>query len=272
MPKPSLSLDASLNQLNTLVRNTRELALSHHRRALPSMKTDGSPVTECDVAMERALVAGLAESFPDDSVVCEEGSVRTGSSGAVWHVDPIDGTGAFVQGLAYWGPTLCRVSADGQLDLGVFYAPLLDELFSAGAGLGAWRDDVRLPAAHQGPIAHDDYLFAPSRMHLRPGLPWPGKVRSLGSTAAHLALVAAGGGRGAIVSQWSLWDVGCGVLLNTEVGNVVTTLDGTSVDPAVCKEGLPLIVGARTAVEILDTGGWATRAAAPSRNDHARQR
>ena len=255
-----LPLDVAQRRLNTIVRGTRELALSFHRRSSPTYKADGSPVTEADVAMERLLVAGLAEAFPDDAILCEEGSRKPGTSGAVWHVDPIDGTGAFVQGLAYWGPALCRVGPDGHLDLGAFYVPLLDELFSVARGEGAWRDDVRLPPARVGPVRRDDYLFAPSRIHVRPGLPWPGKVRSLGSSAAHLAHVAAGGGRATIVPRWSLWDVGCGVLLNIEVGHVVRGFDGRDVDPAVCSEGLPLMVGAPTALEILDTGGWASRA------------
>jgi len=249
-------------RLEALARQTGPLARSLHGRVAVQYKGDGSPVTEADYALQEALVAGLSVAFPDDGIVSEEGERREprAEGAGTWYVDPIDGTGAFLQGLAHWGPCLSRIDADGQLDLGVFYEPLLDRVFSAARGGGAWCDGRRLEAAAITPVRGDDVLFVPSRIHKRPDLPWPGKLRALGSTAAHLALLAAGGGRGAIVARWSMWDIGCGVLMNQEVGHEAWWPDGTPFDAAVSSEGLPFLVGARTALHILDTGGWASGA------------
>ena len=265
MPTPSPSTvgtqPPSLVRLEAALRSVGDLARSFFGRVQPRYKADGSPVTEADLAVQRALVARLVEAFPGDGVVSEEGERRRSEEGGgTWFVDPIDGTGAFLQGLAHWGPTVCRIDTEGALQLGAYYEPLLDRVFTAGRGLGAWRDGSALPRASAAALRSDDVLYVPSRIHRRPGLPWPGKLRALGSTAAHLALLAAGGGRGAIVARWSLWDVGCGVLMNREVGNVVVRPGGEPFEPAVSSEGLPFLIGAPDAVAILDTGGWATRA------------
>jgi myo-inositol-1(or 4)-monophosphatase len=249
-------------RLEAVVRSVGGLARSLHGRVAVQYKGDGTPVTEADYALQSALVAGLQEAFPDDGVVSEEGERRDprGEGAGTWYVDPIDGTGAFLQGLAHWGPCVSRVDATGRVDVGAFYEPMLDRVFSAVRGGGAWCDDRRLPIAATSPVRRDDVLYVPSRIHRRPGLPWPGKLRALGSTAAHLALLAAGGGRAAIIARWSMWDVGCGLLMNEEVGHVIRHPDGTPFAPAVSSEGLPFLVGAPTALDILDTGGWASGA------------
>ncbi len=243
--------DGAVDPIQSALREAGRIALGFHGHTVPERKSDGSPVTEADHAVERFLVGALGELFPDDGVVSEEGRGRPSRSGATWHVDPIDGTSAFVAGLAYWGPTICRVDADGRLEMGGFYVPRLDEMWWAVRGQGAWRDGVRLPRVQPGPLDPSDVLFVSSRVHRGPPLPWHGKIRALGSAAAHLALVAAGGGKAALVARWKLWDVGCGVLLAEETGHIVTDLSGRRIDPAVCSDGLPLLVGVPTASEQL---------------------
>lgn len=49
-------------------------------------KADESPVTEADLAVERALLAVLAAERPDDSVLSEEGGRFTDSLGG-WRID-----------------------------------------------------------------------------------------------------------------------------------------------------------------------------------------
>jgi len=255
------SCDEERRRLEGVVRGVGDVARSFHGRVEPRYKGDGSPVTEADLAVQELLVARLVEAFPGDGVISEEGERREAREGSgTWYVDPIDGTGAFLQGLAHWGPTVCRVDAEGQLDIGAYYEPLLDRMFSAGRGVGAYQDGRRLPTVVDRDLRRDDALFVPSRIHRRPGLPWPGKLRAVGSTAAHMAILAAGGARAALIARWSLWDVGCGLLLNHEVGHVSRWPDGTPFDLAVSSEGLPFLVGAPKALETLDRGGWASGA------------
>jgi len=239
--------------LRALLAAAGDEALQRFRDPNTEHKSDGSVVTEADRAAEEVLVEGLQRLFPDDAIVAEEGARVAGRSRATWHVDPIDGTGAFVGQLAYWGPTCARVAPDGGLDLGAFYLPRLGEFWFAARGEGAFRDGQRLRPDNPVDVASDAILMVPSRVHRMPDLRWPGKVRSLGSSAAHLAHVAAGGALGALVPKWALWDVGCGALLVREAGRVIWDTAGAAIDAERCTPGLPLLAGAPTVLRVLRT-------------------
>lgn len=64
-------------------------------------KSDDSPVTAADHAVERLLRESLAAVRPDDAVLGEEFGV-TGASDRTWILDPIDGTRAFAAGAPDW--------------------------------------------------------------------------------------------------------------------------------------------------------------------------
>jgi myo-inositol-1(or 4)-monophosphatase len=174
-----------------------------------------------------------------------------------------------VEGLAHWGPTVCRV-VGGRLDVGAFYVPRLDELWFAARGAGAWRDGTRLAPPEPMPPERAT-VYLPSRAHRLPSLPWPGKSRALGSSAAHLAQVASGAAGATVVAEWELWDVGAGVLLVEEAGRVITDLDGLPLDP-VGRRGLPLVASARTVTDPLVGAIRAARnPAAPPPSDRERR-
>lgn len=206
-----------------------EIALAFVHTAPPDVKADGSEVTEADRRCEEAIVESLARAYPRCGVVSEEGALVEGSDGT-WYVDPIDGTSAFVEGLAHWGPTVCLVR-DGRLEVGAFWMPRLGELWYAAHGHGAWRDEHRLRPAPLPSLGRNDSLYLPSRFHRALPIAWPGKVRALGCTAAHLAHVASGGAAATVVAGWAMWDVGCGVLLTTEAGRIVVDLTGAPFAP-----------------------------------------
>jgi fructose-1,6-bisphosphatase/inositol monophosphatase family enzyme len=260
-PRYCLPMDASLyGELRAILDEAGAVALRWFRRVTPEAKADGTPVTEADRAVEEAIVERLGRAFPGEAVLSEEGHHIDAPAGApAWYVDPIDGTGAFVSQLAYWGPTLCRV-VDGKLQVGAFLAPRLGEFWYAQDGGGAWRDGQRLlPRPSPDAIGRNDVLFAPSRFHRRQPVPWPGKVRALGSSAAHLAHVAAGGGLVTVIPQWALWDVGCGVLLLREAGGVIWDSTGQAVEPERVPQDLPLLAGEPRALRTLVEDGWARR-------------
>jgi len=220
-------------------------------------KRDGSLVTAADRDVETMLVDELERLFPEDGIVAEEGARRDArSGGGTWHVDPIDGTSAFVGGLSYWGPTVCRVR-EGELDVGAFYVPRVDEFWFASSGGGAWRNGERLRRERGSPVGRESILFAPSRFHLAGPVPWPGKVRALGAGAAHLALVAGGSGDLAVMPSWALWDVGCGILLVREAGLVIRDASGAPVVPEAVRPGTPFLAGTEAAVQELVADGWA---------------
>lgn len=235
--------------LHELLRRAGRMALQAQIGAVARVKSDGSPVTDADKAIDAWFAEALPDAFPGMGVVGEEGAAIAGQRGT-FHVDPIDGTQAYLQRLAYWGPTVTAV-VEGELAFGAFYAPALDEYWFVARGFGAWRNGVRLPQLPDPGSPRDQVLFAPSRFHQGPRVGWPGKVRALGSTAAHLAHVASGAGAATIVPKWSLWDVGCGALMIDEVGGRVCAIDGGPIDLVRGPVGLPFIAGASTALQML---------------------
>jgi len=144
---------------------------------------------------------------------------------------------------------VCLVEG-GELTVGAFWLPRLNEFWYAESGVGAFKNGRRLPQCGNQSRSYDQVLLLPSRFHRVGPLDWPGKVRVLGSSAAHLALVAAGGAVATIIPRWCLWDVGCGILLARETGHLVRTLDGHELS-VVEQQGLPFMVGASNALQYL---------------------
>ncbi|HET7506054.1 MAG TPA: 3'(2'),5'-bisphosphate nucleotidase CysQ, partial [Kofleriaceae bacterium] len=94
------------------------------------MKPGDEPVTVADRRASELIVAGLAESFPDDPIISEELTPEPGALGAprYWLVDPIDGTKEFIRGEDGYSVMIGLVR-DGRPTVGVVYQPVIDRLF-----------------------------------------------------------------------------------------------------------------------------------------------
>jgi fructose-1,6-bisphosphatase/inositol monophosphatase family enzyme len=244
--------------LRTLLVRAGDLALT--LPAVPRKKPDGTLVTAADRAVEEVLVTALRAAFPDDAIEGEEGTTVAGTSGACWYIDPIDGTGAFVEGLPMWGPTVARVERD-RVILAGFYVPRTRQYFAV-CGDRASLDDEALPSPAV-PRSPERTAFVPSRFHQGIDFHWGGKARSLGSTAAHLCLTAAGSARAAIVGPgWKPWDALCGLAMIAATGGTTHVFrpDGTGglLDPWRDK-GLPFVAGDGESVRWLATPGTIQR-------------
>ena len=105
------------------------------------------PVTEADRAIEELLRAGLSSMAPGDRVVGEEnGESGPADARRTWYLDPIDGTKAFLTGMAGWG-TLVGVVEDGRAVAGWMDQPILGETFSALHGRATVRRRSEGPEA-----------------------------------------------------------------------------------------------------------------------------
>ena len=200
--------------------------------------SDVDPVTEFDRATERLVVDRLRAARPDDSIVGEEGADHRGTSGLEWHVDPIDGTVNFVYDLAGWC-TSVAVAHGGRPLAGAVYAPVVDELASAGLGEGASIGGVALRASGATDLAtslaatgfgYDVDRRRAQGARLAGLIDRVRDVRREGSAALDLAHVAAGRVDAYFEEGLNSWDVAAGILLVTEAGGVVTGFDGAPVD------------------------------------------
>lgn len=122
---------ASLEQLISWVTQAGILALDHQQgdlRAGVSIKADDTIVTIADHKVESFLATQLRTTFPDDSLVAEEGSrYNVRPDGRIWTFDPIDGTKLFYLQLPGWGISLGYLE-QGQPAAGFFYMPTIEDL------------------------------------------------------------------------------------------------------------------------------------------------
>ena len=193
-------------------------------------KADSTWVTEADRRAEEVLVEGLLRDFPGDAIRGEEGT-RIEGGDRTWYLDPIDGTGAYLEGLAHFCSVLGLVDAQG-VALGAVWMPRTREYFFAERGGGAWRDGSRLPRLSEEPPDRHTVIYVPARFAARAQLTLDIKSRNLGSVAAHLCLVAAGSAGAAIVARgWQPWDVAGPFCLLNEVGAQARDRENRIVEP-----------------------------------------
>jgi histidinol-phosphatase len=129
------------------------LAMSRFRASDLEVETkpDGSPVTDADGTIERALRARLAKARPDHAILGEELGA-SGDSPWSWYLDPIDGTGSFLAGGLDWYALIALVH-DGVPLLGIASAPALECRWWASRGQGAFRNGSRLRVSATRPLA-----------------------------------------------------------------------------------------------------------------------
>ncbi len=188
-------------------------------------KADNSYVTRADLEIEQLLRERIRQYYPDHGIVGEEQGIGDIEREYVWALDPLDGTDAFVSGLPVWGVSV-GLLRHGEPYLGVVYLPLIDECY--------WNDGQGHAYCNNDPIAvypydtfdTQDGLLVPSRMHTEYESTFPGKVRSLGSFAAHCCYVARGSALGALLGYAQLWDVAAGLAILHDAGGAASMLDG----------------------------------------------
>lgn len=121
MPDPFQQFAGFANEIADVARDIVRRAGGGPRR--PVVKSDLSPVTETDRAVEQALRQRIADRFPMHGVLGEEFGSEGLNEEFVWVIDPIDGTKAFVGGLAVYG-TLIALARGGKPVLGLIDNPV----------------------------------------------------------------------------------------------------------------------------------------------------
>ena len=116
-----------------------------------TIKPDGSPVTDVDQAVERALRERLAQRRPDHAVLGEEYGV-SGDSEWCWYLDPIDGTSRFVEGDPGW-MTFVALGRGPEVTVGVIGMPARSHRWWAGRGDGAFGDGRPLAVSRTARLA-----------------------------------------------------------------------------------------------------------------------
>ena len=205
-------------------------------------KGEVDPVTEVDKAVEAHILRRLRAAFPTHQVLAEEqGGVSLQTTEPLWVVDPVDGTNNYAHHFPHIGISLALLVA-GQLELGVIYDPLRDELFSARRGQGATlnRESIQVSSVEQLSAAFLATGFPYNRRSAEDNntrrldhfLRRSQGVRRAGAAVLDLAYVACGRFDGFWELGLKPWDLAAGILLIAEAGGCVTDFSGLTLSLA----------------------------------------
>lgn len=226
------ALDADLALLIDAASAAGQIAMTFFRND-PSVeeKPGGQgPVSEADLAVERALHARLTAARPGYGWLSEEAPddpTRLGCA-RVFVLDPIDGTRAFIAGERGFCIALALVER-GAAVAGVVHLPARNETYAARRGGGARLNGLPLQTSARTALTGADMLI--SSAQLRPAL-WPGGAppvtRHFRPALAHRLCLVASGRFDAFVTlrpTWE-WDAAAGEIIAREAGAEVTDRGG----------------------------------------------
>jgi len=242
MPLDADALEPDLRDVHDLaVRLAREAAKIQRERYETDLdiRTKGTSidlVTEVDRACEALIVGEIERLRPDDGILAEEGGGHD-RDGAEWRwvIDPLDGTTNYAHGF----PRFCvsiGVERHGERIVAAVLDPLLDELFLAVKGQGAFVGERRLHVSSEPDLGNalvatgfaydvrrsrEDNVAEFARV-----LKGARGLRRDGSAALDLCYVAAGRLDAYWEQKLQPWDVAAGILIVEEAGGRVSDMQG----------------------------------------------
>jgi histidinol-phosphatase len=220
-------------------------------------KPDATPVTDADMAVERAIREVLAAERPDDLIVGEEfggadlsANLEASMHGIgkhYWVIDPIDGTKNFLRGIPTWATLIGLSNPANTVIVGVVSAPSLFRRWYAANGKGAFVTirnlaDSTKPAAtssstkqihvskvsqiSDAQLAYSDLIgWGPLKENFLMIQERVWRTRGFGDFWSHM-LVAEGSVDLAIEPSLSLWDMAALEIIVKEAGGEFTNTAG----------------------------------------------
>lgn len=196
-------------------------------------KDPTEPVTEADRAVNAYLVKQIGQLYPDDGTLAEESKddLSRLNKRRVWIMDPLDGTAEFI---AHNGEFVIMIglAVEGVPVVGVVYQPIVDVLFSACKGKGAFVEEFgeRWPLRVSNDANLSKFRLVVSRSH-RPALidtimtqMGLQRERSIGSVGLKIGLIARGQAEFYVHPNPGTkeWDTCAPDIIVSEAGGVMT--------------------------------------------------
>ncbi len=241
MPMTDLNLNHCLEVAEDAARQAGAVLLDWQGRFETREKGPNDFVTDADFASQKVLEAALLGAFPTHGFLGEEDTGHSAAGGSLlsqpgplWCVDPLDGTANYVHKLQTYAVSIALL-VDGRPAVGVIFDPVLNELYSAIRGQGAWLNGKPLRVRNCQSAAEAMVAVSFSNVLTRDSVEITRfievlltcrSVRRLGSAALNLAYLAAGRLDAYYASSVKAWDIAAGVLLVQEAGGMVTHMHG----------------------------------------------
>ncbi|MFW5730684.1 MAG: inositol monophosphatase family protein [Desulfonatronovibrionaceae bacterium] len=198
-------------------------------------------VTDTDVAVEEELKNTLGRLLPEADFLAEESAGdKVLGQGPTWIIDPLDGTTNFAHKIPFVAVSV-GLWTDDQVVMGIVYLPIMQEMFAAFQGRGAFCNnrEIRVSGTDslKPALVATGFPYALLQeldsimVYMRKVLASTRGVRRCGSAATDLAYTAAGRLDGFYELGLKPWDTAAGVCLIQEAGGKVSTFDGSPFRP-----------------------------------------
>jgi len=224
---------------NIVISAVKEELLPRFTKVERKEKSDGSIITEADIACQQRIAEQLLQHWPETVFLGEEMSVEQQtqllqSERLIWCLDPLDGTSNFANGIPYFSVSLALIQ-NGQVILGIVYDPMRDELFAAEKNLGASLNGEPLSRISSGlSLKQSTAIIDFKRLSptlagkLVEDIPYSSQ-RSFGSVALDWCWLAMGRGHVYLHGCSNIWDYAAGHFIFSQMGGHSCTLDGEEI-------------------------------------------
>ena len=233
-PQINLITKACMKASRSLIRDFGEI-----ENLQISTKGPGDFVTSADKRTEKILVNELQKAHPDYGIVTEEtGIINKSNMKNRWIIDPIDGTLNFLNGVPQFAISI-GYEEEGEIKCGVVFNPIMNEMFLAEKGNGAYLNNSRIRVSNKsdfknsclvtgGPKINSkkrEFIF---KEYQKISTDVNSHVRKSGSAALDIAYVASGRYDGYWHREINYWDIAAGIILVKESGGFVESLNSGS--------------------------------------------
>ncbi len=225
-PQINLITKACMKASRSLIRDFGEI-----ENLQVSSKGPGDFVTSADRRTEKILIEELQKAHPDYGIVTEEtGIINRSNIKNRWIIDPIDGTLNFMNGIPQFAISIAY-EEENEIECGVIFNPIMNEMFCAEKGNGAFLNNSRIRVSNKkkindalivtgGPKVESkikDKIFS-EYINVSNNV---SSVRKFGSAALDMAYVACGRFDGYWQRELKYWDVAAGIVILREAGGFV---------------------------------------------------
>uniref|UniRef100_A0A3P8ZS85 Inositol-1-monophosphatase n=1 Tax=Esox lucius TaxID=8010 RepID=A0A3P8ZS85_ESOLU len=201
-------------------------------------------VTETDLKVEQLIISSIRKKYTTHSFIGEE-SVAAGAPSILtdnptWIIDPIDGTTNFNINARFTSTSfLCSLN---QIEFGIVYSCQEDKLYTARKGNGAFCNGEPIKVSGQEDITKslvltemglkkDPEHFKTMMSNIETILTIPVHgIRSPGSAAVNMCLVACGAADAYYHMGIHCWDMAGGAVIVKEAGGVIMDISGGPFD------------------------------------------
>lgn len=228
----NVMVSAALKAGKSLVRDFNEV-----ENLQVSRKGPADFVSKADTRAEQIVFDELRKARPTYAFLMEESGEVAGTDGQhTWIIDPLDGTTNFLHGIPLFACAIALKRGD-EIVASVIYNPVMDELYTAEKGGGAWlADRKRLRVSARRHLSEavvatgiktqgtaNDTLQLRQLNAINPAV---AGIRRSGSISVDMAWLAAGRFDALWEAGLAPWDVAPGFLMVKEAGGVVTDYAG----------------------------------------------